>query len=194
MGVNTLLPAAIRLIGLQSVAPDVSARFSCVSRHYRYVIWTKRQSPSPMQLPYVYFHPHDLDHAAMVKAAQLLLGQHDFSAFRAAGCQAKNPIRTIEEIDIQPFTSGLVINIKANAFLYHMVRIITGDLLMIGRGLMDYEAMAKIVKTGQRQKQMRPLPAAGLVFVGAKFAPEFAISLQQCDDPFVTGLDPSEEL
>lgn len=183
-GINANLPGDIRILGCQPVEEDFSARFSCKSRSYRYVIWNNSQSPSPWQRPYVYFHPHELAIDAMQEAASCLVGTYDFSAFRVLGCQARTTERTVINCSIERFKFGVYLDITANAFLYHMVRIIIGDLLMVGRGLMTQVELLAIRNTCMRKRQMRPLPACGLAFISASYGKNQGIKLIGADYPF----------
>lgn len=135
-GSNSLLPPSVRIIWARSVANDFHARFAALSRRYLYVIddsevesaiMAKRLSPTRLKL----------NIEAMHEAGQHLVGEHDFSAFRAAGCQANTPIRTVKHLRVLRHHRYIVLDIQANAFLQHMVRNIAGTLMEIGVGKHD---------------------------------------------------------
>lgn len=132
-GTNALLPKDIAVLWAHEVTEEFHARFSAQARSYQYVL-INRPSRSAVHHDKVgWFHlPLNID--AMREAAQYLLGEHDFSAFRAAECQAKTPIKTLLQLDIQQNGETILINLKANAFLHHMVRNIMGCLIYVGKG------------------------------------------------------------
>ncbi|MEE9342475.1 MAG: tRNA pseudouridine(38-40) synthase TruA, partial [Gammaproteobacteria bacterium] len=125
LGGNANLPADIRLQWVKVVAEEFHARFSAVSRAYRYVIDNSPRQSAILQSR-VSWHRRPLDEKAMGLGAHSLLGEHDFSSFRAKACQANRPIRTITQLDIHRSGRFIYIDIAANAFLYHMVRNIVG--------------------------------------------------------------------
>lgn len=131
LGINAILPRSIRMMSIRCVRPDFSARFSADQRHYVYRIDNRRQ-------PQGIWHAHalsvrqPLNIDLMTQGAYHLLGEHDFSAFRSSQCQAKSPIRTLHDICIQRHDDDIIVTIKGNAFLHHMVRNIMGVLIPIG--------------------------------------------------------------
>ncbi len=133
LGTNRYLPPAIRVISAQVVPESFHARFSAESRSYRYYLYNHPIN-SAVFFEQASWHLHRLDEVAMQAAGKYLLGEHDFSAFQGAGCQAKHPVRTIESLTIERQGDWIVLSIRANAFLLHMVRNIVGTLLPIGRG------------------------------------------------------------
>jgi len=166
MGANCRLPRDIRLLWARPVPDDFHARFSALARAYRYIILNADVASG-------LFHDRSswefrpLDHEAMHEAAQLLLGEHDFSAFRAAGCQAKSASRDVQEISITRQDQLIYLDIKANAFLYHMVRNIAGSLISIGKGECNIDWFAKVFAAGDRNQADATAPAAGLYFLQA---------------------------
>jgi tRNA pseudouridine38-40 synthase len=131
-GANSLLPPAIRVLWAKPVSDDFHARFSALSRRYIYVI--SNQPIGPAILAHKLTHIHTaLDVAAMHEAGQYLLGENDFSAFRAAGCQSNSPCRNVHFLRVQQHGAYILLDIQANAFLQHMVRNIAGMLLEVGR-------------------------------------------------------------
>jgi tRNA pseudouridine38-40 synthase len=133
LGGNGRLPNAIRIHWALPVADEFHARFSALSRRYRYVIANTVICPALMQ-GQLTWHRRNLDATAMHSAAQSLLGEQDFSAFRAASCQSRTPMRNVQFVDVRRRGDLVILEIKANAFLHHMVRNIAGALLAVGDG------------------------------------------------------------
>lgn len=133
LGCNSILPHDISVKWSKVVGDGFHARFSALSRSYRYIITNTATSPAIMRY-YQTWHPKILDVTKMLDATQHLLGEHDFSSFRGADCQAKTPMRNVQKIDIKRQNDLITIDISANAFLHHMVRNIVGVLLAIGEG------------------------------------------------------------
>ncbi len=132
-GTNTLLPQAIAVQWAIPVADDFHARFSATSRTYRYLLHNHPVRPAILAGRAGWFHA-PLDLASMREAAAILVGEHDFSAFRSSQCQAKSPVRTLHSVDITRHGSYLVCTFRANAFLHHMVRNLVGCLVYVGKG------------------------------------------------------------
>jgi tRNA pseudouridine38-40 synthase len=133
LGSNTQLPDDVAVHWVRQVDSDFSARFSAVSRSYRYILYNRRVRSAVFR-PNVAWSYESFDADAMNEAAQLLLGEHDFSAFRSSRCQAHHANRVMQYIKVKREGEYLLLDIKANAFLHHMVRNIAGSLLCIGRG------------------------------------------------------------
>lgn len=133
LGANTKLPDSIAVTWAQEVDPNFHARFRAIARAYRYVIWNRPYRPSIHAKRVTWVHQH-LDEEVMHAAAQQLTGRHDFTSFRAQGCQAKHPVREIEKISVTRSGHVIYIDVKANAFLHHMVRNIAGVLIAVGKG------------------------------------------------------------
>ncbi|MDN5849045.1 MAG: tRNA pseudouridine(38-40) synthase TruA, partial [Nitrococcus sp.] len=127
-GVNSNLPDDIRVIWMRAVAQDFHARFAAMARAYRYVILS-RPVPPALHRERVAWTWHPLELAPMRAAAQHLLGEHDFSSYRALACQARHPVRTLHCLDITRCGDYFYVDVAANAFLHHMVRNIAGVLL-----------------------------------------------------------------
>ncbi len=132
-GGNTYLPKDVAIHWAAPVPEDFHARFSAVQRHYRYLILNRSTRPA-LQAKYVTWVYYPLEVAWMREAAQYLLGERDFSAFRAQGCQSKSPIRRITRLEVKREGEQVIVEVSANAFLQHMVRNIVGVLLAIGAG------------------------------------------------------------
>jgi len=124
-GVNAHLPASVAVRCAQTVADDFHARFSARGRRYRYLLLNRAERPGLMARRVGWFH-RPLDVAAMAAAAALLLGEHDFSAFRSVECQAKSPVKTLRRADVVRHGDLLVFDFEASAFLHHMVRNLVG--------------------------------------------------------------------
>lgn len=132
-GCNSKLPRDIRVLWVQNVPDDFSARKSAMARHYQYYIYNNKIRPSLLN-DYVGWYYNHLDTAKMQAASQSWVGEHDFSSFRAAGCQSKSPIRELKMITVERRGDLVIIDIIADAFLYHMVRNMVGVLIQIGSG------------------------------------------------------------
>lgn len=132
-GVNALLPDSVAVLWSRRVPQDFHARYSARSRTYRYVLINRAVRPALEARRAGWFHA-PLDVAAMRDAAQLLVGEHDFSAFRSSECQAKSPVRTVHGLEIEGGEGRIEFTIRANAFLHHMVRNIVGTLVYVGKG------------------------------------------------------------
>ena len=132
-GANTLLPAGIAAQWAAPVAEDFHARYSAISRTYRYVLYNHSVRPALLSGRAGWFHLH-LDVENMREAANRLVGEHDFSSFRSAECQAKTPVRTVEKVTIRSRGAYVLFDFTANAFLHHMVRNLVGCLVYVGKG------------------------------------------------------------
>ncbi len=148
-GSNTNLPADVCLRWAKVVPDDFHARFSARQRHYRYII-NNQSTRSALWAGRATWFFRELDVDKMQQAAQHLLGEHDFSAYRAKGCQAKNPIRTITKLKIHRQADQVFIDISANAFLQHMVRNIAGVLMSIGCGKAHVDWSLEVLKSQNR--------------------------------------------
>lgn len=177
MGSNTNLPDDIALRWIQPVDDDFNARFSATARTYRYIILNQRTRPALLQNR-VYWHylaKQPLDEDLMNKAAQHLLGENDFSSFRAAGCQAKHAMRFMESIGVSRSGDFIYVDIKANAFLHHMVRNIVGSLLEVGCGERPPEWFAELMEIKDRNQAGITAVASGLYFVSVDYPQEFGL-------------------
>lgn len=132
LGANTQLRPDVSVLWAQQVSPDFHARFSAEARSYRYVIRNSPARPS-IDRDRVCWVREALDAVLMHDAAQVLVGMHDFSSFRAAECQSRTPLRRLESVAVARHDTALTIDVTANAFLHHMVRNIAGVLIAVGR-------------------------------------------------------------
>lgn len=160
-GGNRYLPEDIRLLWVQAVGADFHARFSAQSRAYRYVILNRAVPPAAFA-GLVAHEYRPLEVARMERAAQSLLGTHDFSAFRSADCQARNPTRTLMEFTVERSGEWIWFDARAEAFLQHMVRNIAGTLLDIGAGECDVSFAQEVLLSRDRRRGGAAAPAAGL--------------------------------
>jgi len=150
MGCNAILAADMVVKWAKHVADDFHARFSALSRLYRYIIANTAVAPA-ITRSYQTWYPRALDVQKMASAARYLLGKHDFSSFRAAGCQANTPMRNILQLNIQRQDDLIIIDISANAFLHHMVRNIVGVLLAVGEGKQPEIWVQQVLKACDRK-------------------------------------------
>lgn len=173
-GGNANLPESVVIRGVQAVATDFHARFSAQARRYRYVILNTpvRSALAPKQLTWIRYA---LDVAAMHLQAQDLLGKQDFSAFRAASCQSRTPMRHVEFIEVYRRGDLVVLDIQANAFLHHMVRNIVGTLVAVGRGRLPSGAVASLLAQRDRTRAPETAPPNGLYLVGVSYPQQFGL-------------------
>lgn len=148
-GINAHLPDDCSVSWITAVSLDFHARFSAIGRHYRYYIYQSDYRSALLCATQTWIYG-DLDIKMMQKAANLLVGTHDFSAFRSSECQAKSPIRTLHQLNIEKTEQGLVIYAHANAFLHHMVRNLVGVLVPIGQGKKDYAWALQVLESKTR--------------------------------------------
>ena len=168
-GCNSLLPDAIRVTGVRAVDDHFHARFDCLERCYRYQIWN-RTTASALQVWRHWWMPRPLNLEDMRKAAAFCLGKHDFSALRAANCQASSAVRMITEIHIEQHGYCISLHISADAFLYHMVRNLVGNLVDVGIGKRSPEAISALLLSRDRSQGAATAPARGLYFTDAVYA------------------------
>jgi len=160
-GVNALLPAACAINWSRQVAQDFHARYSAVSRHYRYLLLNHPVRPALDEARTGWFHL-PLDVESMQRAARLLIGEYDFSAFRSAECQARTPVRTVTRLDVTRRGDHVVFDLCANAFLHHMVRNIVGCLVYVGKGKYSPEWLGDVLAGRDRARAAPTFEAAGL--------------------------------
>jgi tRNA pseudouridine38-40 synthase len=160
-GVNALLPAAAAVLWSRPVAPEFHARYSARERCYRYVLLNHPLRPALNQGRLGWFHA-PLDVERMCAAARILVGEHDFSAFRSAECQAKSPVRELRRVDITRHGDFVVFEFAANAFLHHMVRNIVGSLVSVGKGGRDAAWLGGVLAGRDRSLAAPTIEAAGL--------------------------------
>ena len=171
-GTNSQLSSGISIRWVKSVTPQFHSRFSAVSRCYRYIIYC-HPTRSALLHQQVAWQRRPLDIVSMRAASHCLIGEHDFSAFRAAQCQSKTPFRYIRSIEIQRRQDFIMIEITANAFLYHMVRNIVGVLVDIGVGDAPVDWCRQVLASRDRRKAGITATAAGLYLVAVEYPGEF---------------------
>jgi len=174
LGANSRLPAGVCLRWLQPVADDFHARYAATARRYCYTILNRAVRPA-IGRAYLTWERQPLDAARMHAAAQALLGEHDFSAFRTVACQARSPNRRVDAVRVQRDGERVVMEIQANAFLHHMVRNIVGSLLPVGRGEQPVEWLGNLLAGRDRSVAGPTAPPNGLAFVGPLYPARFAL-------------------
>jgi len=167
-GLNSLLPESIAITEATEVDEGFHPRFSATGKHYRYTILV-RPDRSPRWHHRAWHHPDPLDLVAMREGALCLHGEHDFSAFRAAGCTARTTIRRVDEIDIQPISDRVVVDVRGNAFLRMMVRIVVGTLVEVGSGRRPAAQVAEILASKDRTQAGITAPAHGLELMAVRY-------------------------
>lgn len=177
LGSNCRLPRDIRLKWVTPVEDEFHARFSALARSYRYIILNS-DVPGALLHGKVSWEFRSLDAERMHQTAQILVGEHDFSAFRAAGCQAKSSSRNIHQINLSRQGDLIYLDIKANAFLYHMVRNIAGSLMAVGRGDRSCEWFAEVFMGKDRKRADVTASAAGLYFLRAYYPDQFKLPIE----------------
>jgi len=176
MGANNYLPPSIRILWAIPVADDFHARFSARSRRYQYVL-LNQSGPCALEHRYTAWDFHPLNLEPMQAAAQLLIGKHDFSAFRSASCQSHQSERELLTLDIAQSGNRFVFTVEATGFLHNMVRILTGTLLQVGRGNRSPAWVLDVLQGRDRTQGGVTLPASGLFFCGARYDTDFRIPL-----------------
>jgi tRNA pseudouridine38-40 synthase len=174
LGANCRLPRDIRILWVQPMAQDFHARFSAIARSYRYIILNS-DVPSALFSQKVCWQHHALDSDKMHAAAQQLVGEHDFTSFRAAGCQAKSAIRELQSIEVSRHNELIYIDVRANAFLHHMVRNISGSLIAIGRGEFPNEWLGEVLQARNRKLAAMTATASGLYFLQPYYPVRFEL-------------------
>jgi tRNA pseudouridine38-40 synthase len=161
---NYLRQEAVCVLECEKVEENFHARLSAKMRHYRYEI-INRRAPLTLKKNRAWHVSKDLDLEAMKRAAQVLLGEHDFTSFRDAECQASSPFRSIDKIEFIQNGEEILIEVSARSFLHHMVRNIVGTLMWIGIGKIPVDDMKKILEAKDRTKSGPNAPACGLYFL-----------------------------
>lgn len=164
LGTNSNLPKDIRILSARHVPPDFHARLQAVSRHYRYMIYNHPIAPALLRDRAMWL-THNIDVMLMNKAAQYLVGEHDFSSFRGSGCQSKSVKRKVTLLEVTRSGSMINIDIQANAFLLHMARNIVGVLVKIGMGEYPPLWVKEVLEARDRRKAATTAPACGLYLV-----------------------------
>jgi len=175
-GVNALLPDAVAVLWSHEVAVDFHARYSALSRTYRYEL-LNRPVRAALLAHYVGWFHLPLDLAKMREAATLLVGEHDFSAFRSSECQAKTPIRKVHELSIRQEGENIVFVIRANAFLHHMVRNLVGTLVYVGKGKHPPQWVHQVMESRDRAKAAPTFGPEGLYLERIEYEAKWGLPL-----------------
>lgn len=163
-----LQPDPIAVLACEVKPDDWHARFSCLGREYLYRV-INRRAPLTLERRHAWQVPQPLDHAAMHRAAQALVGRHDFTTFRSAHCQAQSPVKTLDRLDVERVGEELRIHVAARSFLHHQVRSMTGCLVLVGMGRWREEQVGEALAARDRQTLGLNAPSDGLYFTRALY-------------------------
>ena len=175
-GVNALLPDAVAVLWSQPVAEDFHARYSALSRTYRYELLNRPVRAALAARHAGWFHA-PLDVEKMREAAALFIGEHDFSAFRSSECQAKSPVRTIHAFEIHQAAPAIHFVIRANAFLHHMVRNLVGTLVYVGKGKHPPQWVSEVLKSKDRAQAAPTFGPQGLYLERIEYAAKWGLPI-----------------
>jgi tRNA pseudouridine38-40 synthase len=174
LGANTYLPNDVAVLWVREVPEQFHARFSATARSYRYLILNRDSRPA-LDSGRAIWERRPLDHELMNSCAQRLVGEHDFSAFRAIECQAKSPVRRVERVAVTRAGEWVRLDITANAFLHHMVRNVAGLLMSVGQGDSPPERVATVLAARDRKLNAATAPPDGLYLAGVRYPAEFGL-------------------
>lgn len=173
-GTNSNLTEAARVVWAHTVPGDFHARYSARSRTYRYLLLDHGVAPAILRNRAGWYHkPLDVD--AMQTAMNAIVGEHDFSAFRDAQCQAKSPVRDLREAVVERRGTLIVFTFRANAFLHHMIRNVVGSLVYVGAGKHPPEWIAELLATKDRRNAAPTFAPDGLYLAGVEYDPAFGL-------------------
>ena len=173
-GVNALLPDSVAVLWSHEVPADFHARYSALARTYRYRLLNRPVRPALSAHHVGWFH-RPLDVAKMRAAAAFLVGEHDFSAFRSAECQAKTPVRTVHALDVAQDGERIDFIIRANAFLHHMVRNIVGTLIYVGKGKHPPQWVDQVMESKNRANAAPTFGPEGLYLERIEYEPKWGL-------------------
>jgi len=173
-GSNSHLPEDVRVQWAHPVVASFHARFVATERHYRYIIHNYRVN-SPLLRNRVCPVYAPLDVVSMQTAASYLLGEHDFTSFRAVACQAHSPVRTLSQLEVSRRGDFIYLDVMANAFLHHMVRCIAGVLIAVGRGEQSPGWVAEVLSAKDRRLSGMNGPPGGLYLVAVRYPEQFGL-------------------
>lgn len=173
-GVNAHLPESVRVLWSRCVDDGFHARFSARARHYQYLLLNRAVAPAILAGKAGWFHaPLALD--AMQRGAALLAGRHDFSAFRAAGCQARSPVKTMREAAVTQENDRFLFSFRADAFLHHQVRNMVGALIYVGKGRYPPEFIGELLAARDRRLAPPTFAPDGLYLAGVEYDVKWAL-------------------
>ena len=173
-GTNSAVDPALRVLWAHRVPDDFHARYSARSRTYRYVLLNEPVAPAVMRQRVGWYH-RPLALAPMQEAARALLGEHDFSAFRDAQCQAKSPVRNVAACSIERAGSYFLFTFRANAFLHHMIRNIVGSLVYVGAGKQPSAWIGELMASKDRRNAAPTFMPDGLYLTAIEYDPAFGL-------------------
>jgi tRNA pseudouridine38-40 synthase len=188
MGANINLPHDISVAWAKEMPASFHARFKAIARRYRYVIYNDQIRPAHMGQEVTWNH-RPLNVERMALAADYLVGTHDFSAFRAGQCQAKSPIKNIHHLRVTRHGKMIVLDIRASAFLHHMVRNIAGVLMTIGAGERPVEWAKEVLESRERRTGGVTAHPFGLYLVQVEYHDEFQLPERYIGPHFLTGYE-----
>jgi len=177
LGACSNLPSSVAVLWAKVMPDDFHARFSARSRRYRYTLLNRAIRPA-LDARYVAWERLPLDAQRMHAAAQALIGEHDFSAFRAVSCQAAHARREVKYLRVQRDGEQVIVDIEANAFLHHMVRNIVGSLLVVGRGEQPEAWIAQLLAGRNREVAGPTAAASGLTFIGPRYEKQWGLPME----------------
>ena len=175
LGANTYLPPDVSVTWVREVPEHFHARYSALARSYRYVILNRDSRPG-LASGRATWERRALDVPRMHAAAQALVGEHDFSAFRAVECQAKSPVRRVDSLSVARHDEWVTLEITANAFLHHMVRNVAGLLISVGHGESQPERVATVLAARDRKINAATAPPDGLYLAAVRYPSEFGLA------------------
>lgn len=187
MGTNANLPGDISVTWAKVMPAHFHARFSAMARRYRYVIYNDQIRPAH-QAEEVTWNHRPLDASRMREAARALVGTHDFTSFRAVQCQAKSPVKTVHHLEVIEHGRFIVLDIRANAFLHHMVRNFAGVLMTIGAGERPSEWAAEVLAARDRRAGGVTAHPYGLYLVRVEYPEEFVLPERYLGPHFLSSL------
>ncbi|MFT5719882.1 MAG: tRNA pseudouridine38-40 synthase [Motiliproteus sp.] len=188
LGANTNMPYDINIRWARPVSNEFHARFSALERRYRYVIYSAPVKSALLKHQLSWTHK-PLDEQRMQQAANFLIGEHDFSSYRAAGCQAKSPVRRVRRFDVRRIGNLIVLDVSANAFLHHMIRNFAGVLMKIGAGEAEPQWAKEVLDARDRRKGGVTAQPFGLYFVDVKYPAEFVLPQSELGPVFLPQFD-----
>lgn len=174
MGTNTKLPDDIAIRWAKQVDHEFHARFSALERRYRYLIYSAPVKPALLSKGVTWTHKQ-LDVGRMQQAADYLIGEHDFTSYRAIACQAHSPVREVREMNVYRAGELIVIDVRANAFLHHMIRNFAGVLMKIGAGEAEPVWAQQVLEARDRTQGGVTAPPFGLYFVDVKYPERYQL-------------------